>query len=296
MKRRENNFVFFDGEFVLSQEVKLDLFSQTLHYGNGVFEGIRAYETSDGIQLFKAKDHFDRLAYSASRMHINLNYSSWELTEISQQLLEKNQLRNAYVRPLVYTAPNMNMSRTEEAHLLLTAWSWNNPPMDKLLDVMISSFQRPNPESFIVDAKICGHYVNSILASSEAKSKGFHDAILLDHEGFASSATNSNIFLEKDDVLFTPPEGAILPGITRQTVMELALEIGIEVREKKILPEDFWEADGAFLAGTSSEITGLASVDRMPFYLNWEDTLGYVISRKYQQLVTQSDSYHCTII
>jgi len=289
----KNTVVFHNGNFVKATEAKADLFSQTLHYGSGVFDGIRAYETQAGVQAFKAKEHFERFLKSAQRIHIELPYAAEELVNITYRLLEENNLTNAYIRPLVYLGPNMRLTKTNEVNLFISAWKWPRYQMNDQLDVMLSSFQRPNPQASYVDAKISGNYINSILATQEAKMKGFDEALLLDSGGYIAQGPGDNFFFEKDEVLFTPPSGHILPGITRKTIMELAEEMEVGVTKRLFTIEELQEADGAFFTGTATEIAGIKSIDRKPFKKKWEDTLGFQLLSKYRQRVTHDeyDSY-----
>ena len=147
----KDTLVFLNGNWMKASEAVTDLFSQTLHYGNGVFEGIRAYDTPAGPQIFKAMEHFERLRHSAKRLHIKLKYSPEELTILAYELLQKNNLKNAYIRPLVFMGANMSLTLTDEVNILLTAWEWERYLGDNLLKVMVSSYQRPNPKSIPVD-------------------------------------------------------------------------------------------------------------------------------------------------
>ena len=187
MYYNNNTLVFFDGKWLKANELMVSPFVQTLHYGSGVFEGIRSYATPDGTRIFKSKEHYKRLLYSAEKMHLKISYTEEELTYLSYQLLEKNSLSNAYLRPLVFSGENMSLTPTEEVHVLLCAWEWEKYLGSKLLNLMTSSYQRPNPKSCHVDTKVTGHYVNSILATTEAKQKGFDEALLLDANGFVTS-------------------------------------------------------------------------------------------------------------
>ncbi|MDB3906310.1 branched-chain amino acid transaminase [Crocinitomicaceae bacterium] len=281
--------IFLDGKWTKAAEATTDLYTQSLHYGSGVFEGIRAYKTEDGAKIFKAKEHFERLHYSARKMHINLPYSVEELEKLSYELLVHNQLEDAYLRPLVYLGQNMALQPTEEVHVMLCAWSWDRYLGDQLLRVKTSSFQRPNPKSCFVEAKVTGHYTNSILATTEAKQKGYDEALLLDMNGFVAEGPGANFFYEKDDVLYTAPLGYILAGITRQTILELCNELGVECREKFFTAEDVYNADSAFFTGTAAEVAGIASLDDHTFNLKWEDSLGYQLSLAYQNRVRKKE-------
>ena len=183
----------------------------------------------------------------------------------------------------------MGLSSSQQPHLFIVAWRWQKLYGEKLARLMTSSFRRPDPRSVFVEAKVCGHYVNSILATNEAKMAGYDECLMLDAQGFVAEASGSNIFYEKDEVLYTPPKGQILPGITRATILELCAEMGIEVREERFTVETLKEADGAFLVGTAAEVNGVESIDGQNLVMRWEDTLGYVLARKYQHLVTLKD-------
>ena len=285
MYYNENTSIFFNGEFIKVKEIPVSIFNQTMHYGIGVFEGIRAYDTPKGVQIFKAREHFDRLHYSAKVMHINLSYSSSELEQISYKLLEANNLKDAYIRPLVFLGENMSLTPTEEVNVVIMAWEWGKYLGDKLLNVMLSSFQRPNPKSCFVEAKVVGHYTNSILATTEAKSKGFDEALLTDMNGFIAEGPGANFFIEKNGKLVTPPLGNILAGITRQTVFEIAKELHFEIEESLFTPEEIYTADSAFFCGTAAEVIGIASVNEYQFPLKWEDSIGALIQKKYKRRV-----------
>jgi len=281
--------LFLDGKWLKANEASSDLYSQTMHYGAGVFEGIRSYKTEEGAKIFKAKEHFERLLYSAKKMHIELGYSVEELTALTYELLERNNLENAYIRPLVYLGANMALQPTEEVHVMLCAWEWGRYLGDTQLRLMTSSFQRPNPKSCHVEAKVTGHYTNSILATTEAKQNGFDEALLLDMHGNVAEGPGANFFYEKDGTLFTAPLGNILNGVTRQTVMELANELGFDLEEKYFSPEDVYNADGAFFTGTAAEVAAVKSLDDHQFNLQWEDTMGFDLANAYQNRVRKQE-------
>lgn len=285
MYYNENTVVFYNGEWLKATEVKVDPYTQTLHYGNGAFEGIRSYSTPDGTRIFKAKEHFERLHYSASKMYLKLNYSAQELTQLTYLLLEKNNLSDAYIRPLAYSDLGMGLTANNNSNLLLCAWKWDKYLGHKLLNVMTSTFQRPNPKSCFVDAKVTGHYVNSILSTTEARQKGFDEALLLDSNGFVAEGPGANFFYEKNEVLYTPPLGNILSGITRSTIFELCAELGIKLVEKHFTPGEVKGADGAFFTGTAAEVAGIASLDNVAFKLKWEDSFGALLQAKYTRRV-----------
>ena len=289
MYYKEQTVIYLNGAYIKASDANVNLYSQTLHYGNGVFEGIRSYNTEDGVRIFKAKEHFDRLHYSAKKMHIDLNISSHELEKITYQLLKLNKLKNAYIRPLVYLGENMSLTECNDVNIVIMAWEWGSYLGDKQVKVMSSSFQRPNPKSCHVEAKVVGHYTNSILATTEAKKKGYDEALLCDNEGYIAEAPGANFFVEKDEVLYTPPKGNILAGITRQTVFEIAEELGIKVIEKKFKFKDLKNIDTAFFCGTAAEIIGIESIDEFEFPLKWENSISSLIQRKYKMRVSKNE-------
>jgi branched-chain amino acid aminotransferase len=289
MYYNNNTLIYLDGKFVKANETTTDLYSQTLHYGYGVFEGIRAYETENGTSVFKAQEHYERLKKSAELINIPFNYDVEELVIATYELLEKNNLSDAYVRPLVFCDPNMTLARPNNVSIMICAWEWGAYLGDKQLRLTVSSYCRPHPRSIKIEAKVCGHYVNSRLATNEAKDNGFDEALLLDSDGFLAEGPGANLFFEKDSVLYTPQLGNILPGITRATVLELAKELGIEVRQALYKPEALKTADSAFYCGTAAEVIGIESVDDTKFPKEWNNTLGKKLQEEYSKLVRKSD-------
>jgi branched-chain amino acid aminotransferase len=289
MYYNEKTTIFLDGEWKKASESKTDLYTQTLHYGTGVFEGIRSYKTEDGVKIFKAKEHYERLLYSANKMHIDLDYTVEELTNLTYELLEKNNLQDAYIRPLVFLGANMSLQPTDEVHLMLCAWEWGKYLGDEQLRLMTSTYQRPNPKSCFVDAKVTGHYTNSILATTEAKKEGYDEALLLDMNDNVAEGPGANFFYEKDGRLITCPVGNILPGITRQTIFEICEELGIEIEERFFTQKDVYQADGAFFTGTAAEVAGIESLDGKKFNLKWEETIGFDLSHAYQNRVQKRE-------
>lgn len=286
MYYNEQTTIFFDGNFINVKDASVSIYNQTMHYGNGVFEGIRSYDTPDGVRIFKAKEHYERLHYSAKVMHINLPYSVKELEQISYKLLDLNNLKDAYLRPLVFLGDNMSLTPTDEVHMVMLTWEWGKYLGDKLLRVMLSSFERPNPKSCFVEAKVVGHYTNSILATTEAKANGYDEALLTDMNGNIAEGPGANFFIEKDGKLFTAPLGNILAGITRQTIFEIGKELRYDIVEKFFTPEEVYTADSAFFCGTAAEVIGIESVNDYKFPIDWEDSIGVVIQKAYKRKVS----------
>ena len=284
----ENTVVWHNGEFVKATEAKTDLYGQSLHYGYAVFEGIRAYRTEQGeTKIFKAKEHFERLQKSAEALNMPYPWNMEELIVATYSVLEKNQLQDAYIRPLVYAPANMSFSPNDVSHIVIETWEMAPFLGDKLLRVMSSSFQRPNPKGFYIHAKAAGHYVNSILASQEAKSKGFDEALLSDMNDFIAEGPGANVFFEKDGTLFTPAGGNILTGITRATVLELCKSMNIPVVEKQLTMDELKNADAAFFCGTAAEVIGWSSIDDTVFPIQWNDSVSKTVQLAYADLVRE---------
>ena len=289
MYYNENTIIYHKGEFVKAAEARGNVYDQSLHYGYAVFEGIRAYDTQNGVKIFKAKEHFDRMEFSCKAVGIPYPFNNEELIAISYEVLKRNNLKDAYLRPLVTCSPNMSLTKGLHSDVLIAAWEWGAYLGDKLLNLSTSTFRRITPASFRVEAKVAGHYVNSILATQEAKDKGFDEALLLDVNGYVAEGPGANIFIEKDNVLYTPQLGSILPGITRATVIELCEELDIEVVETRLLPEDVYNADSAFYCGTAAEVIGIASLDGKSFKKQWKDSLGAILQKSYKNLVLEKE-------
>lgn len=283
----ESTVVYFNGQFIKATEAKTDLYGQSLHYGYAVFEGIRAYRTNNGVRIFKAKEHYDRLRYSAQVMGIPFDVSTEEMIDLTYELLERNGFSDAYIRPVVLCSPNMSLSKGRESQLAITSWEWTNGYLSDQMRIMTSSYRRPNPNGFKINAKVSGHYVNSILACQEAKDNGFDEALLLDVDGYVAEGPGANVFYEFEGKLYTPPEGNILPGITRATVLELCTELNIPVEERAFKPEEMRGADSAFYCGTAAEIVGLRSMDDVPFRRSWKESLGALLQHAYKHRVLE---------
>jgi branched-chain amino acid aminotransferase len=223
--------LYLNGAFVKASEATMDFYSQSLHYGYSVFEGIRSYKTENGdTRIFKAVEHFDRLKNSAEALNMPYHWTTEELIEATYEVLQQNNLQDAYIRPVIYAPANMSFVKNEQSFIVIEAWEMGLFLGDKLLRVMTSSFERPNPKGFKIHAKAAGHYVNSIMASQEAKANGYDEALLNDMNGNVAEGPGANLFFEKDGKLFTAALGNILPGITRATVLEICDELNIEVK------------------------------------------------------------------
>jgi len=285
----EKTELYLNGELVKASEAKMDFYSQSFHYGYSVFEGIRSYRTENGkTKIFKAKEHYDRLKLSAQALNLPYHWTTAELIAATYELLDRNQLQDAYIRPVIYAPANMSFNLNTESFIVIEAWEMAPFLGDKLIRVMTSSFQRPNPKGFKLHAKAAGHYVNSIMASHEAKANGFDEALLLDMNEHIAEAPGANLFFEKDGKLFTPAPGHILAGITRATVIELCSELNIPVEEAVFSKEAIYGADAAFFCGTAAEVIGFESLDNQPFAMKWENSVSRSIQLAYKNLVKEN--------
>jgi len=284
----EHTLIYLNGKFLRAADAKIDLFGQTLHYGYGVFEGIRSYKTVSGeTKIFKAEEHYERLRQSALAINLPYEYAMNTLIGATYELLRLNELQDAYIRPLVYSPANMSFSQNSESFISIATWKMDPFLGSSLLKVMTSSFQRPNPKGFKIHAKATGHYVNSIMASQEARAAGYDEALLTDLNGFVAEGPGANMFYEKDGKLFTPAPGNILPGITRSTVLDICRESGIIVEETFFDPAAVKGADAAFFCGTAAEVIGWESLDGVPFKKPWNESISRQIQLAYKNLVIE---------
>jgi branched-chain amino acid aminotransferase len=287
----DRTVLWLDGAVLKASEAKTDLYGQSLHYGYSVFEGIRSYRTAAGkTKIFKAEEHFDRLQRSAAALNMPYRYTTAELIIAAYDILDRNNQQDAYIRPVVYGPANMSFNPNTESFTVIETWEMAPFLGDKLLKVMTSSFQRPNPKGFKIEAKAAGHYVNSIMASHEAKAKGFDEALLTDMNDFIAEGPGANMFFEKDGKLYTPAAGNILPGITRATVLELCAELDIPVQQGQYTLADLKQADAAFFCGTAAEVIGWNSIDDYSFPQPWKTTQSRKIQQAYKDKVTELDA------
>ncbi|MEP6713905.1 MAG: branched-chain-amino-acid transaminase [Ferruginibacter sp.] len=288
MYYNNNTILYLNGEFVKAAEAKMDFYSQSLHYGYSVFEGIRSYKTlNEETKIFKAVEHFERLKNSAAALNMPYHWTTAELIDATYVLLSQNNLQGAYIRPVVYAPANMSFVKNDQSFIVIETWEMQPFLGDKLLRVMASSFERPNPKGFKIEAKAAGHYVNSILASQEAKEKGYDEALLNDMNGYVAEGPGANLFFEKDGKLFTPALGNILPGITRATVIEICNELNIGVEENFFTVDELKKADAVFFCGTAAEIIGWESLDNSSFRLQFKDSVSKKIQEAYKNTVVK---------
>ncbi len=259
--------IWLDGEMIPWREAKVHLLTHTLHYGLGVFEGVRAYRTDKGAAIFRLKEHTDRLFRSAHILKMAMPFDKETINAATCAAVRDNNLESGYIRPMCfYGAEGMGLRADNlNTHVMVAAWSWGSymgeENMKNGIKVRTSSYNRHHVNVTMCKAKSNGAYINSILALNEALECGCDEAMLLDTEGYVAEGSGENIFLVRDGILYTPTLTAALDGITRATIMQIANEQGIEVREKQITRDEVYVADEAFFTGTAAEVTPIRIVD-----------------------------------
>lgn len=259
--------IWLDGELVPWREAKVHVLTHTLHYGMGVFEGVRAYKTAKGTAIFRLQEHTDRLFRSAHIMNMKLCFSKEEVNEATRAAVRENNLESAYIRPMVfYGSEGMGLRADNlKTHIMIAAWTWGAymgaENLEKGIKVRVSSYTRHHVNISMCKAKANGHYINSMLALQEALACGCDEALLLDTEGYVAEGSGENIFVIRDGVMYTPELTSALDGITRNSIISLAAELGIPVREKRITRDEVYVADEAFFTGTAAEVTPIRSLD-----------------------------------
>lgn len=259
--------IWFDGELVPWREAKVHVLTHTLHYGMGVFEGVRAYKAEKGTAIFRLQAHTDRLFDSAHIMRMNMPYDKDTINEAHRMVVRENGLESAYIRPMCfYGAEGMGLRADNlRTHVIVAAWAWGaylgEENLKNGIRIRTSSYTRHHVNISMCKAKANGHYINSMLALQEALNDGYDEAMLLDAEGYVAEGSGENIFLVKNGVIYTPDLTSALNGITRNTIFTLCNELGIEIREKRITRDEVYIADEAFFTGTAAEVTPIREVD-----------------------------------
>jgi len=260
--------IWLDGKMVPWQEAKVHVLTHTLHYGLGVFEGVRAYHTDDrGTCIFKLQEHTNRLFNSAKILMMKMPYDKEAINEAHKQVVRENGLPEAYLRPMCfYGSEGMGLRADQlQTHVMVAAWEWPSymdpEARNRGIKVRTSSYTRHHVNIAMCKAKANGQYINSLLALREAIDSGAEEALLLDNEGYVAEGSGENFFMVKNGVLYTPELTSCLEGITRATVIELAQEIGLTVREKRITRDEVYIADEAFFTGTAAEVVPIRELD-----------------------------------
>jgi branched-chain amino acid aminotransferase len=259
--------IWYDGEMVPWREATTHVLTHTLHYGMGVFEGVRAYETGQGAAIFRLQEHTDRLFNSAHIFMMKMPYDKATIMQAQCEVVKQNQLASGYIRPIVFYGPEaMGLSATTlSVHIAIAAWSWGTylgaDSLEMGIRVKTSTFTRHHVNINMCRAKSVTTYANSILAHQEVAQNGYNEALLLDVDGYVAEGSGENIFIVKKGKIYTPDLTSCLEGITRASVMELANELGIPVIEKRITRDEIYCADEAFFTGTAAEVTPIRELD-----------------------------------
>ncbi len=262
-----DGLIWLDGEMIPWREARVHVLTHTLHYGMGVFEGVRAYETDRGAAIFRLDAHTDRLFRSAHIMNMPMPFSKDELNEAQRRAVRENGLKSAYIRPMAfYGSEGMGLRADNlRVHVMVAAWEWGaylgEDGLARGIRIKTSSYTRHHVNITMCKAKANGHYINSMLALSEAQRDGYDEALLLDAEGFVAEGSGENIFIVRDGVIHTPDLTSALDGITRATIIELAGEMGYRVEVRRITRDEVYIADEAFFTGTAAEVTPIREVD-----------------------------------
>ncbi len=262
-----DGLIWYDGKMVPWREATTHVLTHTLHYGMGVFEGVRAYQTPQGPAIFRLADHTRRLFNSAKILGMQIPYTAADIDEAQRAAVRENGLDSAYIRPMAFFGAEGMGLRADglKVHLIVAAWTWGaylgQESMERGIRIRTSSYTRHHPNVTMCRAKANGNYINSMLALNEALRDGYDEALLLDVDGYVAEGSGENIFMVHDGVLYTPTLLSALDGITRRTIFTLAEEAGIKIVEKRITRDELYVADEAFFTGTAAEVTPIREVD-----------------------------------
>ena len=262
-----DGFIWMDGEWLDWREAKVHVLTHTLHCGMGAFEGVRAYETDHGPAIFKLEEHTERLFNSTRILGMKIPYDAATLNQAQREVVSKNNLKSAYIRPMCfYGSEGMGLRADNlKVHTMIAAWEWGaylgEDNMKNGIRIRTSSYVRHPAHPSLSGAKTNGNYINSMMALKEALEHGFDEALMLDIDGFVSEGSGENIFVIKDEVIYTPNLTSALPGITRDTIVTLAKSMGYEIVEKKLSCDEIYASDEAFFTGTAAEVTPIRDLD-----------------------------------
>ena len=262
-----DGWIWMDGQFVAWRDAQIHVLTHTLHYGMGVFEGIRAYETPTGSAIFRLAEHTQRFLNSAKIFQMKVGFDATTLAEATKEVVRRNNLKSCYIRPIAWIGSEKLgiAASTNTIHVAIAAWPWGaylgEDGLNKGIRVKTSSFSRHHVNVSLVRAKACGYYINSILAHQEVAAMGYDEALLLDTDGYASEGSGENLFVIRNGKLYTPDLASCLDGITRDAVLTMAKDLGIEVIEKRITRDEIYCADEAFFTGTAAEVTPIRELD-----------------------------------
>jgi branched-chain amino acid aminotransferase len=259
--------IWMDGKFVNWDDAKVHVLTHTLHYGLGIFEGIRCYETGKGSAIFRLDEHIDRLFNSAHIFLMEIPYSRKDIKDAIIETIKVNRIKSCYIRPLVYIGYGaMGLYPKENPiNVSIAVWSWGtylgDEGLEKGIRIRTSSFIRNHVNANMTRGKVCGYYVNSQLAKKEAISGGYDEALLLDTEGYVSEGSGENVFIVRNGVLKTTPLTSILEGITRNSILQIAEDEGVNIKEERFTRDELYISDEAFFTGTAAEVTPIREVD-----------------------------------
>ncbi len=293
-----DGLIWFDGEMVDWRDAKVHVLTHTLHYGMGVFEGVRAYHADQGTAIFRLEEHTDRLFRSAKIMNMAMPFSKDELNAAQIAAVKENNLDSAYLRPMVfYGSEGMGLRADNlKTHVIVAAWEWGaylgKEALEKGIRIRTSSFSRHHVNIAMCKAKANGNYISSMLALSDALRDGYDEALFLDVDGFVAEGSGENFFMVYNGVIYTPELTSALDGITRATVIQLAEEEGYEVREKRITRDEVYTADEAFFTGTAAEVTPIRELDGRTIGCGSRGPVTEKLQKKYFDVVHGKSDAH----
>lgn len=293
-----DGLIWYDGKMVPWREATTHVLTHTLHYGMGVFEGVRAYKTDKGTAIFRLKEHTDRLFSSAHILGMKMPFDKATLMEAQKAAVRENKLESGYLRPMAfYGAEAMGISaKTLSTHVIVAAWAWGaylgKEALENGIRVKTSSFARHHVNITMCKAKANGNYMNSILAHQEAAHDGYDEALLLDVDGFVAEGSGENVFIIRNGKMYTPDLTSALEGITRDTIIQLANENGLQVIEKRITRDEVYSADEAFFTGTAAEVTPIRELDNRAIGIGRRGPITEKLQAKFFDVVTGKSPQH----
>ncbi len=263
----KSKYIWMDGELIPFEQATVHFLSPTIHYGFGVFEGARCYDTAKGPAAFRLLEHLKRFVNSALILGIlDFPYSVEELTTAVHETIRANELRACYIRPAIYMEGPLGLNGDDyQTHVGIAVWKWGaylgEDALEKGVRMTVSSFTRMHHNSFMTKAKAAGNYVNSIMAKTLAHRAGYDEAIMIDPDGYVAECSGMNIFIVRDNVIYTPPKATILEGITRDSIITIAEDLGYKVVEEQLVRDQLYISDEVFVSGTAAEVTAVCEID-----------------------------------
>ena len=286
-----DGIIWRDGEMIDWREADTHVLTHTLHYGAGVFEGVRAYDAKQGTSIFRLQEHTKRLLNSAKIIGMKVPFTFEQINQAQIDVVKANDMKYGYIRPMCfYGSEGMGLRADNlRVHCIVAAWEWGaymgKECLENGIRVKTSSYTRHHVNATMCKAKVNGHYVNSMLALQEAAQDGYDEALLLDPQGFVAEGSGENVFIVRDDVLYTPELSSALDGITRKTIIGLATEMQVPVVEKQISRDEVYIADEAFFTGTAAEVTPIRELDNRPIGAGTRGPITEKLQSKYFQIV-----------